>query len=313
MGRPTALGALALVALGGGGVQLLRHVRQEQTQVSTLLLVTPATSNTQEFLRLARMPIPPAPVPLIPSAPAPYAPPAPIAPPAPVFGTQSWNGVDSPTASDTNYQQKLRAASVSALADKIATESAHSAPTAPASQLEALLWPRTPRQPAPWVPCYCLAEGGHPVRMTDFSTLSRSQKFDDAYIRGEQQPLGPRTPWVRCSHSASCLARPDLSPARNPAACKDFRLRTRGQAAPAVIGVGDMLTLEVYGHTIHGEECRPHGDYFQVWLSGPGALSVSAVGMPSEDGTFVTRLMQPGTWAAYGMWMLDGASKSIIL
>jgi hypothetical protein len=160
-----------------------------------------------------------------------------------------------------------------------------------------------------------------------YSTLSKSQKFDDSYIRGAQRPLGPRTPWVRCSRSAGCLAKPEASPARERSgACKDFRIRMREPSA-ATARAGAVITLEVSGRTTSGEECRPQGDYFQVWLSGPDGLSVSATAVPplppaaaaasqsrpEPDGVFAVRLMHPGTWAAYGMWMLDGDSKEIVL
>ncbi len=291
------------MAIGGAGVQLLSqvrqggqapssvHVLQNPNQLSTILLVTPTAGNAQGFSQLTHTPVGAAPVP-----------PA-LFPPAPVLTRQSPNGI----LSSREEKLEVAMAAISALADEIATESsAHFSP--------ADLWPRTPRQPAPWAPCYCLAEGGHPVTLRQFNTLSKSQKFDDAYLRGPEQPLGPRTPWVRCSHSASCLALPDLPPAKPPSPpCKAFRLRVRGSAPPAAFGVGEIILLEVYGQTTSGGECQPQGDYFQVWLSGPDGLSVSATAVPAEDGVFAVRLMQPGTWAAYGMWMLDGASKSIMM
>eukprot|EP01043_Picozoa_sp_COSAG02_P031047 COSAG02_NODE_2008_length_10124_cov_83.805287_5_plen_301_part_00 len=293
MGKPTALGALAFMAIGGAGVQLLTQVRQggqgpssahvlvlqDPNQLSTIMPVAPTAAKAQDFSQLSHTPVaapPPVPPALFPPAPVPV----------------------RPSAMD---------AGASAPAEEIAAESSvHFSP--------ADLWPRSPPQPAPWAPCYCLAEGGHPVTLRQYNALSKSQKFDDAYLRGPERPLGPRTPWVRCSHSASCLAFPELPPAKPPSLpCKAFRLRVRGSAPQAAFGVGELIVLEVYGQTTRGGECRPQGDYFQVWLSGPDELSVSATAVPADDGAFAVRLMQPGTWAAYGIWMLDGTSKSIVM
>ena len=65
--------------------------------------------------------------------------------------------------------------------------------------------------------------------------------------------------------------------------CQNFRVRVASPAS--TISVGSIVDLEVYGKNIHGEECRPRGDYFQVWLTGPEGLSVSATAVPESRET----------------------------
>lgn len=131
------------------------------------------------------------------------------------------------------------------------------------------LWPLAPALPAePWSPCYCLHVGGTPTTIEQMKALTRPQTFDDFFLRTHaSQPIGPRTPWARCAGAptAGRCATP-LPPARS--GCGSYRLRLR--SAPETVRAGAVIELELVGvAAAGGAECRPSGDYFQIWIEGP--------------------------------------------
>ena len=150
MGRLNALGALILVGIGGGTVQLYGQVQQlQQLQQQQQRGADPAAASSPQHVEPHALvltsptsrppaPMPPAPAPLLPMPPA----------PTPL----------------TTHQQKLETTLDSVPAQQFGTAHSGAASDFYSAHVRAL-WPPNPRQPAPWAPCYCLEEGGQPTTL----------------------------------------------------------------------------------------------------------------------------------------------------
>lgn len=182
------------------------------------------------------------------------------------------------------------------------------------------LWPAVPPQPPEWQPCFCLGDGA-PVTVDAVKTLSQAQLFDDAYIRGPMEPLGPRKLWRRCPSAepvttSQCAL--SLPPTRS--VCGNFQVRLRlhpTQSNQTVLTVASVIEFEVYGKDIAtGQPCKPSGDYFQIWVSNKGPSgqegSIRAVHTGNEA-VFAVRVPRAGRWTVTGIWVMDGPSSEIIL
>ena len=127
MGRLNALGALILVGIGGGTVQLYGQVQQLQQLQQQQRGADPAAASSPQHVE---------PHALVLTSPTPL----------------------------TTHQQKLETTLDSVPAQQFGTAHSGAASDFYSAHVRAL-WPPNPRQPAPWAPCYCLEEGGQPTTL----------------------------------------------------------------------------------------------------------------------------------------------------